>query len=81
MTGTYLSSAGLLIDLLGVIVLAFNGFPITYDPLGRDFVETSRVDTAALAKAARARTRGWVSLLAICAGLLLQLAGLWWPRA
>lgn len=71
------TSAGLMLDIAGAILLFLFGLPPDFDPLGRTFIVTSDSDDTERTKGDRYRFWGRVGLVLLILGFIGQLAGTW----
>ncbi len=71
------SSAGLVLDIIGALMLWRYGLPAAVDPKGRSFIVTSDVDNDEVKTARRYLWLSRVGVASLVLGFALQLCSNW----
>lgn len=70
-----LAIAGLLVNLVGVLMLFRYGMPYRIDSGGATYIITGQIDTKEVELDRRYRQMGWVGLTLVVIGVVLQIFG------
>ena len=75
--GTFVSSTGLMLDIIGAILIFLYGLPEALSRKGHQHIITEQEDHAEVLKAKKYDFRARIGLALLIAGFVLQLVGIW----